>query len=41
MGQQGEIMCKCQMDEDFNCPHCGENMTDHLGCYVCGCGFID
>ena len=41
MGQVGEIMCKCQMTDDFGCPHCGGNMTDHEGYYVCACGFIE
>ena len=32
---------KLKMDNDFGCPLCGGNMTDHEGHYVCGCGFID
>jgi len=41
-GQEYTIMCKCQMNEDFNCPHCNGNMIDIEGCYICReCEFID
>lgn len=42
MGQQGEVMCKCQMSDDFGCPHCNGNMIDIEGSYICkDCDFID
>lgn len=43
MGQDAHdgTMCTCRMD-DFNCPHCGGNMIDIEGCYICkDCDFID
>lgn len=37
-----EPPCNCKMDDDFGCPHCGGNMIDIEGHFVCrDCEFID
>lgn len=37
-----EPQCNCHMTNDFTCPHCGGNMIDVMGHYVCpDCEFID